>query len=136
MLHVQKAKHQNFGKASKKKKKEPKKTNIFHPQLESLRDNSIENIAINIQWPISRFLRILAQRGIMKNSSNMLDSDEFEVVKEMLNSRLLGIDQIERINAPDQFIRKSPVRYDAKKIGVYDKIETLGLGKLIYIRKR
>ncbi|RZK11442.1 MAG: hypothetical protein EOO46_06775 [Flavobacterium sp.] len=115
---------------------EPEKEKKLHPLLSSLRHNSIENISINLQWSFSRISNLLKQKGISKSAENLLDSNEFKLVSEMFNSRLWGIERMERTKNPRQMIKKDKPKSLGNQISVYSKIEAIGMGKVIYIRKK
>ncbi len=108
---------------------------IIHISLQSLKLNSIENIALNIQWPTSRLINILKQKGIFKSPQDLLNEVEFSLVSNMFNSRLKSLDRA-YINQKKIVVKKSPQKSLSKQLGVYNKIESIGLGKLIYIRKK
>lgn len=109
--------------------------NRFQPLLQSLKYNSIENIALNIQWPTKRLIRLLEQKGISKCEQDLLNEHEFSQIKEMLNNRLYGLDRMDKMQNP-VIIKKYESKYQSNQIDVYSKIETMGLGKIIYIRKK
>lgn len=114
----------------------PKKGSRLHPQLQKLKSYSLENIAKNLNWSFSKISRLLEQHGIFKSESEMLNKDEFEIVREMFSARLYGLQRINKSN-------KIKKRVSANKGGtannsndVYTKIRAIGLGKVIYIRKQ
>lgn len=107
----------------------------IHISLQSLKHNSIENIALNIHWPTSRLINILKQKEIFKSPQDLLDEVEFSSVINMFNSRLKSLDRA-YINQKKIVIKKSPKKSLSKQLEVYNKIESIGLGKLIYIRKK
>ena len=134
--HEEIPKKQNILQKAKKLNLKPEKEDKFHPLLSALKHNSIENIAINLQWSISRILRLLELKGISKSSENLLDDKEFKLVSEMFNSRLWGIERMERNKNPRQMIKRDKPKSTGKQIEVYSKIQAIGMGKVIYIRKK
>jgi hypothetical protein len=110
--------------------------NEIHPYLHVLKHNSIENIAINLHWSSSRLIRLLEQKGIFKKPQSLLDDTEFKQVSEMLNTRLKGIDRIEKTKKPKAMIKKDKPKSLGHQIQVYTKIKAIGIGKVIYIRKK
>lgn len=129
-------KKRNIVEKSKKLNLKSEKDDKFHPLLTELKHNSIENIATNLQWSVSRILRLLELKGISKSAENLLDSNEFKIVTEMFNSRLWGIERMERTKNPRQMIKRDKPKSIGKQIDVYSKIEAIGMGKVIYIRKK
>lgn len=115
----------------------PKGNNKFHPLLNRLKSNSIESMAINLDWSLSRTLRLLEQKGILKNGESILDKKEFALVRDMFNARLWGLQRIEKNKNPGKRVIQT---HKEKSINnqndVYSKIQAIGLGKVIYIRKK
>lgn len=134
--HEEIPKKQNIVEKAKKLNLKPEKEDKFHPLLSALKHNSIENIATNLKWNVSRILRLIELKGISKSAENLLDSNEFKLVSEMFNSRLWGIERIERTKQPKQIIKRDKQKSIGKQISVYSKIEAIGMGKVIYIRKK
>lgn len=126
---------QNIVEKAKKLNLKQEKNNRFHPLLTALKHNTIENIATNLQWTVSKILRLLELKGIHKSAENLLDINEFKLVSEMFSSRLFGIERMERSKNPKQMIKKDKPKSIGNQIGVYGKIEAFGMGKVIYIRK-
>lgn len=126
----------NIVQKAKKLTSKQEKENNFHPLLYTLKHNSIENIATNLQWSISRIVRLLEQKGISKKPENLLDNIEFKIVSEMFNSRLWGIERAEKMKNPKQMIKRDKPKSLGKQIDVYSRIEAIGMGKVIYIRKK
>lgn len=129
-------KKRNIVEKAKKLNLKSEKDDKLHPLLTVLKHNSIENIAMNLQWSVSRILRLLELKGISKSADNLLENDEFKIVSEMFNSRLLGIERIEKTKNPKQMIKRDKPKSIGKQIDVYSKIEAIGMGKVIYIRKK
>jgi hypothetical protein len=129
-------KKRNIVEKAKKLNLKSEKNDKFHPLLNILKNNSIENIATNLQWSVSRLLRLLELKGISKSAENLLENNEFKIVSEMFNSRLLGIERIESTKNPKQMIKRDKPKSIGKQIDVYSKIEAIGMGKVIYIRKK
>ena len=134
--HEETPRKQNIIGKAKKLAFKSEKDNNLHPLLNALKHNSIENIATNLQWSASRILRLLEQKGIAKKAENLLDDTEFKLVSEMFNSRLLGIERAEKMKNPRQMIKRDKQKSLGKQIDVYTKIEAIGMGKVIYIRKK
>lgn len=127
----------NIVEKAKKLKFIEEKQNRFHPLLNQLKINSIENMAINLNWSLSRTLRLLEQKGISKDAKKMLDEKEFALAKEMFNSRLWGIERIEKTKNPEKtIVHRKKEKSLSKQNDVYSRIEAIGLGKVIYIRKQ
>ncbi|MFH6936368.1 hypothetical protein [Flavobacterium sp. FlaQc-30] len=127
----------NIVEKAKKLKFIEEKQNRFHPLLNQLKINSIENMAINLNWSLSRTLRLLKQKGISKDAEKMLDEKEFALVEEMFNSRLWGIERIEKTKNPVKtIVHRKKEKSLSKQNDVYSRIEAIGLGKVIYIRKQ
>jgi hypothetical protein len=108
----------------------------YHSLIDALKHKSIENIAINLQWTSSQILRLLEQRGILKSLDSLLDENEFKLVSEMFYSRIMGIRRNEKSKFPKKMIKKDRQKSLNKQTDVYSKIEAVGLGKVIYIRKK
>lgn len=127
----------NIVEKAKKLKFTEEKQNRFHPLLNQLKLNSIENIAINLNWSLSRTLRLLEQKGILKDVEKMLDEKEFALVNEMFNSRLWGIERIEKTKNPRKtIVHRNKEKSLSKQNDVYSRIAAIGMGKVIYIRKQ
>jgi hypothetical protein len=127
---------ENISEKSTKLNYKQEKESRLHNLLQTLSHNSIENIAITLKWSSSRLLRLLEQKAILKSPENLLDNAEFKLVREMLDSRLKGIERIERMKHPKRMIKKEKPKSLGKQIDVYSKIQAIGMGKLIYIRKK
>ncbi|OYU78878.1 MAG: hypothetical protein CFE23_16585 [Flavobacterium sp. BFFFF1] len=113
-----------------------KKEKGVHSLIQGLRHKSIENIALKLQWTSSQILILLKQKGISKNLESLLDENEFKIVAEMFYSRIMGIRRNEKNKIPKKMIKKDKPKSLDKKNDVYSKIESIGLGKVIYIRKK
>jgi hypothetical protein len=134
--HEEEPKSNNIVAKQKSVRLKHKDKNEFHPLLQALMHNSVENIATNLQWSSSRLIRLLEQKKIFKKPQSLLNATEFKVVSEMLNSRLKGIERNERIKNPRAMIKKDKPKSLGKQIDVYSKIQAIGMGKVIYIRKK
>lgn len=107
------------------------------PLLKHLRTCSITNISINLDWRLSRLKTLLAQKGIEKNENEKLTNEEFFIVKEMFQARLNALERIEKEKHPTKIINnKNKEKSLSPRKDVYSKIEAVGLGKVIYIRKK
>jgi hypothetical protein len=102
---------------------------------QALKNFSIENIAKNVEWQTSRLIRLLEQKDIVKLPNELLTEKEFELIKEMLHRRLLSLKRLNKKENQITIIR-TPQKSHAKQIDVYDKIKKIGIGKIIYIRKK
>lgn len=128
---------------TKKINYKPVEVDDFHPLTNELKLYSIENIANSLEWPLSRTLRLLEQNGITKKGEDLLDPDEFIIIKDMLNNRLLGLERIHKIENPIKKINnklnnklKNRSIDNKNNNDVYSRIQAIGLGKVIYIRKK
>jgi len=109
----------------------------FHGDLEELRYLSIENIAVKLKWSLNKLTTLLKQKNIDQQSSSTLNDKSFETVKDMCNARLIALDRLNKVKNPVKIINnKNKQKSLYKGIDVYNKIEALGLGKVIYIRKK
>ena len=113
-----------------------KKKVKLHPNLITLKDKTIENIASVLKMNVSQILKVLKRNGVIKTSKNILDINEFSIVSEIFNSRLMGLERIEKSNNPKKTIKRDKPKSLGKQISVYNKIEAIGIGKIIYIRKK
>jgi hypothetical protein len=113
-----------------------KKKVKLHPNLITLKDKTIENIASILKMNVSQILKVLKRNGVIKTSKNILDINEFNIVSEIFNSRLMGLERIEKSNNPKKTIKRDKPKSLGKQISVYNKIEAIGIGKIIYIRKK
>ena len=85
---------------------------------------------------VTQILKVLKSNGVIKSSKNFLDINEFNIVSEIFNSRLMGLERIEKSNNPKKTIKGHKPKSMGKQISVYNKIEAIGIGKVIYIRKK
>jgi hypothetical protein len=114
-----------------------KSTNNFN-KVDKLANLKIEFIAENLNWSFQYLQRLLAQKNIVKVMGDNLNKEEFALIKEMLNSRLIAIKRNKRKQEQEKealnnskSISKPLVYTD----DVYGKIAWFGLGKVIYIRR-
>jgi hypothetical protein len=108
----------------------------LHPNLITLKDKTIGNIASVLKMNVTQILKVLKSNGVIKSSKNFLDINEFNIVSEIFNSRLMGLERIEKSNNPKKTIKGHKPKSMGKQISVYNKIEAIGIGKVIYIRKK
>ena len=117
--------------------KENHANNNFN-KIDKLKNLKIEIIAEKLNWSFQYLQRILAQKNIVKVLGDNLNKEEFALIKEMLNSRLIAIKRSKRKQEQEKealnnskSIPKPLVYTD----DVYGKIAWFGLGKVIYIRR-
>lgn len=107
-------------------------------EIQELKKLTIEMIAEKLRWRVERLLTVLSQNGLNRTGEQSLRGNEFNDVKEMLISRLKAL---QRMDKKEQLEQRKTIK--GKKIkkslnarnDVYSKIEEIGLGKVIYIRK-
>jgi len=110
-------------------------------EIQTLKNSSIKMIAEKLDLPLRKVANLLkmdSKLGLDQISNQILTSDEFNDAKEMILSRLKAIRRKEK-----QQKRENEGRVKSKKNrnssnqrnDVYSKIEEIGLGKVIYIRK-
>lgn len=110
-----------------------------HFLTEELKFKSIESIANTLEWSLSLILKLLEQKGICKKQDEILEEKEFKIVKDMFDARLLGLERIHKSNQPINRINNKPKNKSINNKNnndVYNRIESIGLGKVIYIRKK
>ena len=109
----------------------------FHRDLEELRHLSIENTALKLKWSLNKLITLSKQKNIEQKSSLVLNNKNFEIVRDMYNTRLIALDRLNQEMNPVKIINnKNKQKSLYKGIDVYNKIEAIGLGKVIYIRKK
>ncbi|WP_166778499.1 hypothetical protein, partial [Flavobacterium psychrophilum] len=129
----------NIVEIAKKSKYKTKIVEKTHSLTEDLKFRTIENIAKSLEWSSSLILKLLEQKGIKKLTDEMLNETEFEIVKEMFDARLLGLERIHKSFNPVQKINnksKNKSINNKNNNDVYQRIASIGLGKVIYIRKK
>lgn len=90
-----------------------------------------------MDWTLSRILRLLKQKEIIKLGEDILDKKEFAIVRDMFNKRLFGIQRIQNSKKTNKWIfNKTKEKSMSNQNDVYSKIQAIGLGKVIYIRKK
>ena len=129
----------NIVTVSKKSNYKTKIVEKTHSLSNDLKFRTVESISTLLEWNITQTLRLLEQKGIIKSEQGFLNDLEFKLVKEMFDARLLGL---ERIHKSNQVIQRINNKSKNKSINnknnndVYQKIASIGLGKVIYIRKQ
>lgn len=126
-----------------KKKKVSTKITItkldYTSDLSKLKVLTIERIAENLNWSIQRLQILLKQKKIVKTSEDILTASDFLEVKEMFLARLISVKRIEKKIELENKARLKNKKSDkslSKRDDVYSQIFKIGLGKLIYIRKK
>lgn len=109
----------------------------YHPHLFYLQNLTIENIAANTGLRTDRLIHFIHQKDILKSANSLLDKDQFNVLKDMLNSFLMAFDRKGKPPVDEKRLKNKRIKQSIS-IGndVYSKIiANGGTGKLIYIRK-
>lgn len=112
-------------------------TNNFN-KVDKLKNLKIEIIAEKLNWSFQYLQRILAQKNIVKVMCDNFNKEEFALIKEMLNSRLIAIKRIKRKKEQEDELQSKTKSFSKPLVysnDVYGKIARFGLGKVIYIRK-
>lgn len=107
-------------------------------ELLKLKKLNVDEIAKSIGWSYSKFDSFLKRKNIIKTNTCFLNDNEFEKIKEMLNSCLKACSRIEKKNKQLEQVRvrkNKMIKSIYNGNDVYAKIAKIGLGKVIYIRK-
>lgn len=126
-----------------KKEKVSTKITITKPDntsdLSKLTDLTMEQIAEKLDWRLQKLQMLLKQNKIEKMDVEILTTSEFLKVKEMFLVRLTAVKRIEK---KEEFENKGRIKNKksnkslSKGNDVYSQIFKIGLGKVIYIRKK
>jgi hypothetical protein len=114
------------------------KTEENFSKTSSLKKLSIESISEILKWSFPQLQRLLSQKGIKLNKDDVLNKEEFQIVEEMFSSRLIAL---KRIRKNEEYISRALIKNkrnsnNTEEVNdVYSKIATIGIGKIIYIRK-
>lgn len=126
-----------------KKEKSSTKITITKPDytsdLSKLQVLTIEQIAKNLDWRIQKLQILLKQKKIEKTNVELLTKSEFLEVKEMFLARLTAVKRIEKkveFENKGRIKNKKNNKSLSKSDDVYSQIFKIGLGKVIYIRKK
>lgn len=110
---------------------------IEHPKIEKLKSKNLQDIAVSLKWSLSKLKVLISQKIVCPQDEQILTEDEFQKVKEMFKSRLFALDRLNKVRNPTKIItNKNKQKSLGRSIDVYRKIEAIGLGKVIYIRKQ
>ncbi len=107
--------------------------------LQELKQLTVQMIADKLRWRVERVQTFLLQNGLTKAAEEILNPIEFNYVKEMFISRLKALQRIDKKNEMEMRGRvknkKTEKSLDPGD-NVYFRISQIGLGKVIYIRKK
>lgn len=133
---------------SRKKKQKHKNNNSQYfneykkppdPSLDDFYGLTVNELSIKLSLQPSFLMRLLEQKSIEANPKQVLCSDDIQVLKPFLISRLNALQRLEKdqnkVFEPKTKISKKKKR-DTKGFKVYDVLKFFGLGKLIYIRSK
>jgi hypothetical protein len=104
-----------------------------------LKTLTIERIAESLDWTTQKLQILLKQKKIEKNNTEMLTAPDFLKVKEMFLARLTAVKRIEKKKVLENTLHvknKKSNKSLSKVDDVYSQIYKIGLGKVIYIRKK
>ena len=100
--------------------------------------NRVSDLAKYIKVSEELLLSLLRQKGIKKKKDSILDESEFLNIKDFVLNKLNIIDREDKKKKIRNYtVRKKSRIFDKESsaINVYDKLQTYGMSKLIYIRK-
>jgi hypothetical protein len=129
-------------KNSKSKKKKRKKEIVSREVVahEKYALMTMSELSGELNWRPAVMLKILHYKGIEKNELEILNPDEYSLVKDIIYHRII---QLRRQQKEEEWIfefskvkKESKLQFSANRSGVWNEISKYGLGKLIYIRSK